>query len=98
MGVFVTFPSITTKEKATDRANIRVGEIATKLIGEIEKQLVTKWVPGDRITIWLRDLLGSVDYPNKKAVINTILAMYESAGWEATYNSSQRDGDWIEIK
>lgn len=90
---------ITSKQEAIDQANIRVGEAATSLIAAIEQKIKTQWVQSSRIFVYPSELLSAdIKYANRLAIIDTVVGLYKSAGWEAKYETSQRDGDWIELK
>ncbi len=91
---------ITSKEKARDRANIRMGESFQNFIKYVEGKIATTYVEGHRVLIYPNDVAGykHLPYEEQAAIRSTVLSMYRSQGWEAKYENSQRDGPWIELK
>lgn len=90
---------VTSKEKAGQFVLNRDTQLVESLINAIESKILTSWVPGGRVLVYPDVVFRKgLEYALKMNAIRTAQTLYENAGWSFKYNSSQRDGDWIEVK
>src|ERR1044072_3769211 len=96
--------NITPKEQAVKLAKERDTLLVELLVKAIEERVRTRWSPDTHFSrvlvypdeVWHSE--GIIEFDRRMAAVNTVVSMYNAAGWEARYNNSQRDGDWIEVK
>lgn len=91
---------VTTKQEAIHFAAERQNKLVQRLIDETEKNIANKYVEDGRIIVYPDEIFHEPEltFEEKHNAIKTFLHLYNSNGWEAKYETSQRDGSWIEVK
>ena len=94
---------VTSKERAQEIARARMSPGVKGLIEHIEKEIANKYTghgySGSRLIIYPHDVpaVKAETSSDRFTICHIVVGLYKANGWNAKYESHQRDGVWIEL-